>query len=80
MLTHTKIQIEKDDYDFIKRACKELQYRSLSEYMRDAVQAKVKVDRKRLREMKRRAAMEMIGKGKHENLFGSLEGEDFEDR
>jgi hypothetical protein len=80
MLTQTKIQIEKGDYDFIKKACKQLQYRSLSEYMREAVQAKVKADRKRLREMKRKAAMEMIGKEKHENLFEPLEGEDFEDR
>jgi Arc/MetJ-type ribon-helix-helix transcriptional regulator len=80
MLTQTKIQIEKDDYDFIKKACKKLQYRSLSEYMREAVQAKVKADRRRLREMKRKAAMEMIAKGKQENLFESLEGEDFEDR
>jgi Arc/MetJ-type ribon-helix-helix transcriptional regulator len=80
MLTQTKIQIEKDDYDFIKKACKKLQYRSLSEYMREAVQAKVKADRKRLREMKRKAAMEMIGEGKYEGLFEPLGGEDFEDR
>ncbi|MEW6667796.1 MAG: crotonobetainyl-CoA--carnitine CoA-transferase [Thermodesulfobacteriota bacterium] len=80
MLTQTKVQIDKDDYEFIKKAHKKLKYRSLSEYMREAVQAKVKTDRKRLREMKRNAAMEMIGKGKQENLFEPLEGEDFEDR
>ena len=52
----------------------------LSEYMREAINAKVKQDRKRLREQKRIAAMEMIGKAPCENLFESIEGEDFESR
>jgi len=80
MLTQTKIQIDKSDYEFIKRIHKELNYRSLSQYMREAIQAKIKIDRKRLRDMKREAAMEMIGKASYDNLFESLEGEDFENR
>jgi len=40
----------------------------------------VNQDRKRLREQKRIAAMEMIGKAQYKNLFESIEGEDFESR
>ena len=80
MLTQTKIQIDKDAYEFIKRAHKQLNYKSLSEYIREAIQAKIKTDRKKLREMKRMAAMEGIGKSTYDNLFESLEGEDFENR
>jgi len=80
MMTQTKIQVDQDDYKFIKRIYKQLNYRSLSEYVREAIRAKVKVDQKKIREMKRSAAMEMIGKSPYENLFESLEGEDFENR
>jgi Arc/MetJ-type ribon-helix-helix transcriptional regulator len=79
-MIQTKVQIEKKDYEFIKRAHKELRYKSLSQYIREAVNAKVRGDRRRLRELKRAAAMEMIGKASHDNLFESLEGEDFETR
>jgi ribosomal protein L19E len=48
--------------------------------MREAVNAKVREDRKRLRKLKRMAAMEMIGKAPYDNLFESIEGEDFENR
>ena len=48
--------------------------------MREAVNTKVEEDRKKLREQKRTAAMEMIGRTPHENLFESIEGEDFENR
>ena len=78
MITQTKVQIDNDDYEFIKKAVKQLKYKSLSEYMRVAVKAKVDIDRKRLREMKRVKAMEKIGKGPYDNLFESLEGEKFE--
>jgi len=57
-----------------------LNYKSLSEYMREAVNTKVKKDRKRLRELKRIAAMEMIGKAPYDNPFESIEGEGFENR
>ena len=80
MLTKTKIQIDPKDYEFIKKVYKDLRYRSLSEYMREAVNAKVKEDRKRLREFKRMEAMEMIGRAQYDNLFESIEGEDFENR
>jgi len=80
MLIQTKVQIDPKDYEFIKKAYKNLRYKSLSEYMREAVNAKVKKDRKRLRELKRMAAMEMIGKAQYENLFKSIEGDDFETR
>jgi metal-responsive CopG/Arc/MetJ family transcriptional regulator len=80
MLIPTKIQIDKKIYEFIKQAHKKLHYKSLSEYMREAVNTKVEEDRKKLRELKRMAAMEMIGKASYDNLFESIEGEDFENR
>jgi len=80
MLIPTKIQIDKKIYEFIKQTHKKLHYRSLSEYMRVAVNTKVEEDRKRLRELKRIAAMEMIGIAPYDNLFESIEGEDFENR
>ena len=80
MMIQTKIQIDPKNYKFIKKFYKDLSYRSLSEYMREAVNAKVKEDRKRLRELKRMTAMEMIGKSTYDNLFESIEGDDFENR
>jgi Arc/MetJ-type ribon-helix-helix transcriptional regulator len=80
MLIQTKIQIDKKEYEFIKQAYKELRYKSLSEYIRKAVHTKVEEDRKRLRELKRKAAMEMIGRASYDNVFESIEGEDFESR
>ena len=80
MMTQAKIQIDLDDYDFIKRVHRQLDYKSFSEYIRAAVKAKVKVDQKRLRKIKRMEAMEMIGKAPYEDLFESLEGEDFANR
>jgi hypothetical protein len=80
MLIQTKIQVNPTDYEFIKKVYKDFRYKSLSEYMRKAIHAKVNQDRKRLREQKRIAAMEMIGKAPYKNLFESIEGEDFENR
>lgn len=80
MLVPTKIQIDKKNYEFIKQVYKELHYKSLSEYMRKAVHSKVEEDRKRLRELKRKAAMEMIGRATYDNIFESIEEEDFENR
>ena len=48
--------------------------------MREAIKGKIKADQKKLRELKRMEAMEMIGKAVYEDLFESLEGEDFENR
>lgn len=78
MLIQSKVQLNRKDYDFIKKVYKDFHYRSLSEYMREAIVEKVKEDRKRLREMKREDAMEMIAKGGYENVFESIEGDDFE--
>ena len=80
MLVPTKIQIDKKNFEFIKKVHKKLNYKSLSEYIREAVNAKVEKDRKRLRELKRKAAIEMIGKALYDNVFESIEGEDFENR
>ena len=80
MMTQTKIQIKAEDYQFIKAAHKELNYKTQSEYMRDAIRVQVAKDRIRLRQLKREAAMEMIGKAAYENLFESIEGDDFESR
>jgi len=80
MLIQTKIQVNPTDYEFIKKVYKDFRYKSLSEYMRKAIHAKVNQDRKRLREQKRIAAMEMIGKAPYKNLFESIEGEGFGSR
>ena len=80
MKTQTKVQIDQSDYEFINMAYKKLHYKSLSEYMREAIRAKVIADRKKIREFKRMSAMEMIGKEPYGNIFESLEGEDFENR
>jgi len=80
MLVQSKVQISREDYEFMKKAFKEFRYKSLSEYMREAISTKVREDRKRLRELKRMEAMEMIGRAQYENLFKSIEGEDFESR
>ena len=80
MLIPTKIQIDKKNYEFIKQVYKELHYKSLSEYIRKAVNTKVEEDSKKIRESKRMAAMEMIGRVQYDNVFESIEGEDFENR
>jgi len=80
MMIQTKFQIDQKDYKFIKKMYKDLHYRSLSEYIREAVSTKIKQDCKKLRELKRMEAMKMIGKTSYENLFESIEGEDFEKR
>ena len=79
-MVQTKLQIDSEDYEFIKETHKQLNYKSLSEYIRQAIKEKIKTDQKRLRELKREEAMKMIGKGAYENLFDSLDGEEFENR
>lgn len=80
MLMQTKIQIDPEDYNFVKNSYKDLKYKSLSEYMRSAIRARIKEDRQKLRQIKRDKAMEMIGQTGYENVFESLDGEDFERR
>jgi len=52
----------------------------MSDYARQAVENKMKEDRRRLLESKRQAAMGMMGPANHDNVFESIEGDDFEDR
>jgi Arc/MetJ-type ribon-helix-helix transcriptional regulator len=80
MLIPTKIQLDQKNHEFIKQVYKDLHYKSLSEYVREAVNAKVRKDRKRIRELKRMAAMEMIGRSQYNNLFELIDGDDFENR
>jgi Arc/MetJ-type ribon-helix-helix transcriptional regulator len=80
MLVQSKVQIDNKDLEFIKKTYKTLSYKSLSDYMRAAITSKIKEDRKKIREIRRKEAFEMLGKSGHQNLFSSIEGEDFEDR
>lgn len=80
MMVQTKVQIEKESYDFIKNAHKELKYKSLSEYVRDAINAKIREDRRKIRKKKMASAMEMFAEAPADDLFESIEGEDFEER
>ena len=79
-MVQNKIQIDEKDFEFIQKAYKLLSYDSLSQYMREAIQDKVRKDRKKLRALQRSAAMEQIGSGVYENRFESLEEEDFDNR
>jgi len=80
MLKPTKVQIDPKDYEFIKKAYRRLRYKSLSDYMRKAVAARVQEDRKKFRELKRKEAMEMLDATAYRNVFESIEGDDFESR
>ena len=75
-----KIQIEEKDLDFIEAIFSILNYKTKSEYMREAILAKIREDRKTLREMKCREAMEAYGEETTESVFESIEADDFEDR
>jgi hypothetical protein len=48
--------------------------------VRDAIKAKIREDRRKIREKKMASAMEMFAEAPVENLFESIEGEDFEER
>jgi Arc/MetJ-type ribon-helix-helix transcriptional regulator len=80
MLIQSKIQIEQEDYEFIRNIYKDLHYRSFSEYVRKAINARVSEDRKKLRELKRKTAMETIGNTLYTSHFESIDGDDFENR
>ena len=47
-MIQNKIQIDEKDFEFIQKAYKLLSYKSLSHYMREAIQAKVREDRKKV--------------------------------
>jgi Arc/MetJ-type ribon-helix-helix transcriptional regulator len=80
MLVPTKVQIDPKDYEFIRKTYKRLRYKSLSDYMRKAVAARVQEDRRKLREMRRKEAMEMLSTTAYHNVFESIEGDDFGSR
>ena len=72
--------MEEKDLDFIEAVFSIFDYKSKSEYMREAILAKIREDKRKLREMKCREAMEAYGEEASENVFESIEAEDFEDR
>lgn len=78
--TTQKVQLEQKDLDFIDAVFEILDYKSKSEYMREAILMKIRQDKKKLREMKCREAMEGYGEEALDNVFESIEAEDFEDR
>ena len=78
MLIPTKIQLDKAHYDFIKLACRDLHYKSLSDYVRQAIEKQDERGSKTASGKRRQAAMEMIGA--EPNVFESIEGDDFESR
>lgn len=75
-----KVQLEEKDLDFIEAVFSIFDYKSKSEYMREAILAKIREDKRKLREMKCRQAMEAYGEEAPENVFESIEAEDFEGR
>ena len=80
MPIRTNIQIDEKDYAIIKEIYKDLKYKSISEYFRSAITARIREDQRRIRDMKRAEAMKAIGRHTHEHAFESIEGEDFENR
>lgn len=78
-MTPQKVQLKDEDLAFIETACTELRYRSKSEYMRIAIEEKIRHDKRRLRDLKRQKAMAGYA-GDFEVAFQDIEAEDFEDR
>ncbi len=74
-----KVQLDEPDLEFIERSCETLGFKSKSEYMRAAIREKIRLDRRKLRDLKRRQAMAGYG-GDFEVTFESIEVEDFEER
>ncbi len=74
-----KVQLSESDLRFIEMACQLLSFKSKSEYMRVAIQEKIRADRRKLRELRRQKAMLAYGDD-FDVAFEALEGEPFEDR
>ncbi len=72
-----KVQLAEADLEFIEAACKLLNFKSKSEYMRAAIRERIRADRRRLRELQRRQAMRAYGDD-FEVAFESIEAEEFE--
>jgi Arc/MetJ-type ribon-helix-helix transcriptional regulator len=79
MLLQKKVQIAEEDWGFIDKATRLLNYKSKSEYMRQAILEKIQNDKRKLREMKRQLAMKGYSGTDFENIFEELEGDGFED-
>ena len=79
MMVPQKVQLAEPDLEFIDNACRILGFKSKSEYMRTAIQEKIRADKRRLREIRRRQAMAAYGDD-FDVAFDSIEAEDFEDR
>ncbi len=74
-----KVQLAAEDLAFIESAWPVLSYRSKSDYMRSAILEKIRIDRRRLRELKRHEAMAGYADD-FEVAFEAIEAEDFENR
>ena len=74
-----KVQLSESDLRFIETACEALSFKNKSEYMRVAIQEKIRADRRKLRELRRQQAMLAYGDD-FDIAFEALEGEAFEDR
>lgn len=74
-----KVQLSESDLRFIETAYEALNFKSKSEYMRVAIQERIRADRRRLRELRRRQAM-LAYDDDFDVAFKGLEGEDFEER
>ena len=74
-----KVQLTREDLEFIQKVFRLLEYKSKSDYMRQAIREKIRSDRRR-REMKRQEAMKAYGQAPLENAFQSIEAEGFEER
>jgi hypothetical protein len=74
-----KIQLAEDEWDFISSATEFFNYKSKSQYMREAILEKIKRDQRIIREMKREEAMTSYSGEDPENIFKDLEGEEFEE-
>jgi Arc/MetJ-type ribon-helix-helix transcriptional regulator len=74
-----KVQLDPEDLEFIDRVYKSPHYASKSEYMREAVQQKIRVDKRKLREVQRHEAMKGYLR-QDAALFESLAAEPFENR
>ena len=73
-MVQNKVQLKQEDVAFIEKACHLFNYKNKSEYMRSAILEKIKNDKKELRELKRKKAMEGYCKGKVKDVFGTDQG------
>jgi Arc/MetJ-type ribon-helix-helix transcriptional regulator len=80
MLLQKKVQINKEEWEILEQLVSCLNYKSKSEYIRQAIQEKIRRDKAQFRELKRQAAMKGYGDSDWDNSFEEIEGEDFEDR